>query len=215
MPAILVAKSEASDQSGHVGLENLMMNRLFWSLSIVLVTLPVTGASALTITFENVAPAGGLVNVNVVAPYTEAGFTLTPTNLNSAVFDSAAIVDFPGDTTDFFGFGETNLITLSGSAPFILNSLLIGPITVSSTPTVSMTLLGTLAGGGTLTTTFAGLSTATLETLDWANLTSVRFNATDDSALDNIVVNQVPEPSSLMLLGLAALTVGARRFCRR
>jgi hypothetical protein len=147
-----------------------MMNQLFWSLSLVLVTLPVTTASASIITFENFAPAGGLVNVNVLAPYTEAGFTLTPTNAQSAVFDSAAILDFPGDTTDFFGFGESNLITLSGPAPFILNSLLMGPNTGSSTPTVSVTLLGTLSGGGTLTATFAGLSTATLETLNWADL---------------------------------------------
>ncbi len=34
-----------------------MMNGLFWSLSIVLVTLAVTSASAATITFENVAPS--------------------------------------------------------------------------------------------------------------------------------------------------------------
>ena len=116
---------------------------------------------------------------------------------------------------DFFGFDETNPITLSGPAPFTLNSLLIGPSTISSTPTISMTLLGTLSAGGTLTATFAGVSTATLETLNWANLTSVRFSATNDSALDNIVINQVPEPASLALLGAAALTVGARRFRRK
>ncbi len=155
--------------------------------------------------------------MNVVAPYTEAGFTLTPSSAQSAVFDSAAVLDFPGDTTDFFGFAEGNLITLTGPAPFILNSLLIGPNTASSTPTVSMTLLGTLSGGGTLTATFPGLSTATLETLNWANLTSVRFSATNDSALDDIVINQipVPEPASFSLLCVAALTVGARRFRRK
>ena len=191
-----------------------MTIRLFWPLSILLV-LPGTTASALTITFENVAPAGSVLNVNPAAPYAEAGFTLTPTNANSAVIDSANVVDFPGDTTDFFGFAEGNLITLSGSAPFTLNGLLVGPNTVSSTPTVSMTLLGTLSGGGTLTATFAGLSTATSETLNWANLTSVRFSATDDSGLDNIVINQVPEPSSLALLGAAALAVGARRSRRQ
>jgi len=188
------------------------MIRLFWSLSILLVALPATPVSALTITFENFAPAGGLINVNPSAPYAEAGFALTPSTVSSAVFDSAALIDFPGDATDFFGFAEGNLITLSGSAPFTLNSLLVGPTTGSSTPTVSTTLLGTLSGGGTLTATFAGLSTATSETLNWANLTSVRFSATDDSALDNIVIDQVPEPASLALLGAAALAVGARRY---
>ena len=123
------------------------MNRLFWSRSIVLVALPLTSASAATITFENVAPAGGLVNVNVVAPYTEGGFTLSPSGVQSAVFDSAAAVDFPGDATDFFGFAEINLITLTAPAPFILNSLLIGPTTASSTPAISMTLLGTSLWG--------------------------------------------------------------------
>jgi hypothetical protein len=192
-------------------MEAPVMIRLFWSLSILLL-LPGTTASALTITFENVALTGNVLNVNPAAPYAEAGLTLTPTNANSAVFDSANVTDFPGDTTDFFGFAEGNLITLSGAAPFTLNSLLVGPTTLSSTSTVSMTLLGTLSGGGTLTATFAGLSTATSETLNWANLTSVRFSATDDSALDNIVINQVPEPAPLALLGAAALAVGARRY---
>jgi PEP-CTERM motif len=191
-----------------------MIKRLCCTLTVFL-ALPVTSASALMITFENFAPPGAVINVNPAAPYTEAGFTLTPTNALSAVFDSAADVDFPGNTTDFFGFEESNVITLTGPAPFTLNSLIIGPTTISSTPTISMTILGNVLGGGTLTGTFAGLSTATSETLNWANLTSVVFRTTNDAGLDDIVINQVPEPASLALLGAAAVALGARRFRRK
>ena len=74
-----------------------------------------------------------------------------------------------------------------------------------------MTLVGSLSGGGTLTATIGGLSTATVATLNWTNLASVDFRATDDAALDNITVNQVPEPASLLLLGAGAIAARVRR----
>jgi PEP-CTERM motif len=189
-----------------------MFKRRLCSLGIVFLALPVSHAAAVVITFEGIAPSGGLINVNALAPYTEAGFTFTPLNAQSAVFDSLATVDFPGDPTDFFGFAESNQITLTGPVPFTLNSLLLGPSTSSSTPTVSMTLVGNLLGGGMLTTTLTGLSTATLATLNWGTLTSVVISATNDSAIDNIAIVQVPEPSSLVLLGVGALACrGFRR----
>ena len=64
---------------------------------------------------------------------------------------------------------------------------------------MSITIVGTLLGGGTLTQTFSGLTAATLESLNWSNLSSVQFRTTDDSALDDISVT-VPEPSLLVLL---------------
>jgi hypothetical protein len=168
-------------------------------------------AEATTIAFENFAPAGSLVNVSPGVPYTESGYTFTPTGSQSAVFDSAAAVDMPGDATDFFGFEENNFITLTfGGGGFDLTSLLIGPTTLSG-GTTSMTIVGNLAGGGSLVRTFSNLTTATLAQLNWINLSNVLFRVTDDSALDNLEVTAVPEPASLLLLGSGVATLVARR----
>jgi hypothetical protein len=58
-----------------------------------------------------------------------------------------------------------------------------------------------------------GLTTATLETLNWDNLTDVKFSVTSDAGLDNISAAIVPEPGSgiLLLTGVAMFAVLGRR----
>jgi hypothetical protein len=197
----------------------LRTNR-FALASALLLFVAAGWAQGETITFENFAPPGSLVNINPAFPYNEAGFRLTPTNANSAVFDSAAVVDMPGNSTDFFGFAENNIITFTNTAgvPFTLSSLRLGPLSIAGGPTVSITLVGNFAAGGFITRTFSALSTSTLVTFsDFNNLSSVEFRTTDDSGIDDINVTgsvPVPEPTTMLLLGAGLLGIAAKRHRR-
>jgi PEP-CTERM motif-containing protein len=187
------------------------MKRLI-ALTSLSVGMAMPSMAGVALTFQNFAPAGGLANVSPTSPYMESGFTLTPSNANSAVFSSTdPTASFPGDSTDWFGFAAGNSITLTGPIPFSLTSLLVGPSSLGS-GTISFTIVGNVVGGGTDMVTFGPLTTATLESVGFTNLQSAVFTTTSDTGIDNVSLTAAPEPASFFLMGTAALlTFGLRR----
>jgi hypothetical protein len=177
------------------------------ALSCLLLTA--SAAHAVVLSFENFAPAGSLIGVNPSSPYNESGFTIITKNSNSDVFDSAWTgLKMTGDPTDWFGLTANNFFALNLTSPpgrFNLDSLLVGPGVLPNAPVppiLNVTFGGSQFGGGTLTSTFTGLTTATLVTLNWTDLTSfgiVDFNAAF-VGVDDIDVDPVPEPSSICIL---------------
>lgn len=178
--------------------------------AVIVVSIGASAALGQQMGFEGFAPAGGITNVSPTTPYTEAGFTLTPSNGSSAVFDAANGTDMPGNSnSSFFGWADGNTITLTrnGGGTFSLQSVLLGRSTIVPGP-VTINLTGFLFGGGTVNASYPNLLTATLAAPNWTNLTSVEFSCTDDSAMDNIVI---PAPSAMAMLGLAGCLATRRR----
>lgn len=169
-------------------------------------------AGAGVVTFEGFAPPGGLSNVSPGSPYSEAGLTFTPATGASAVFDAGDTAKFPGDSTSWYGFAADNLITVTGTSPFTLDSILVGPSTIGSGNT-TVQFQGDVAGGGTLTASFTGLTTATLETFHWAGLNDFTIVARTDSGIDNVSFS--PEPGTAVLLMISAGAMLGWRLRRR
>jgi hypothetical protein len=184
------------------------------ALATLLTSTPaLRAASPVSLSFEGFAGPGGLVNVSPATPYSEAGYTLTAANGSSAVFDATASSDMPGNETDWFGFAESNTITLQHVAgrPFDLISLLIGRSTLASLSTISFTITGTTADGNNLSGTRTGLTTATLAPINWKNLTQLVLRANDDAGVDDITVALVPEPATGLLAIIGVVTLYRRR----
>lgn len=130
---------------------------------IILFVLVTISANSAVITVEGAATgASPIANVSPTTPYNEAGFTLTPAPTTSAIFDSQRLgTVLPGDSTTVFGFSSGNTLTLTGPAPFDLDSAVIGRlVNVAGPETLDVTIVGSLVGGGTNTLTLSNLSNA-------------------------------------------------------
>ena len=183
-------------------------------------------AFAVTIGFEGVAPPGGS-SPQPVTPYVEAGFEFTSSGGINAIFDSAT----PGVNTngsDIFGWCaqecvglQTITLTTTNDVPFDLFSLdasnnFLGVFF----PGQAIDVVGFLTDGGTVSQSLPLVEDTwtTFSFTGFTNLTRVEFSQpgpdpeTPDPAMDNLVVQAIPEPSTaaLLALGLAGLAVRGR-----
>ena len=177
------------------------------ALAATLITLGslAGGANAATLTFGNTElfPASG---------YTESGFIVTATTEFNAISD-AADSGFSSHYFTYQGQGSTTTasIALISGESFDFQSVDIGLGEFANASFTDITFLGTLAGGGTLTTTFTNVSAVQNVVLNWTGVTSVKVSGSDDPAFDNVSVTAVPEPSSAIIAGLGLLSLAARR----
>lgn len=199
-----------------------MMNKMLRDMimGLALYGLSVSGAHAVMMTFEGVAPAGG--SIIPVTPYSEVGFTLTNSlgGDTDGIFDSAApAVNTNG--TDIFGWcaycGDLTItLTMNGGGAFDFVSF---DSAVLETGSNTLDVVGYFSGGGTATTQITQTENWTTQVLNYVGVTSVDFTfgpthtvPLPDHAFDNLVMN-VPEPTSvaLMGIGLAGLAWARRR----
>jgi hypothetical protein len=203
----------------------------------------VGNAQATTITFEDHAVPSGTANpIGGAGDLTSGGFFFDSATNNNQLANNSANID--NGSTYFViegGLFAVNLfsqVTFSqiGGAPFALVSLDYAKWQGPTIAAATITITGNKVGGGTtapvilspvgdFTSGGVGTDFQTFNSFgpEWGNLQSVVLSGSGASlgtlnyfAIDNVVVDQVPEPGTLSLLGLgsAYLIRRRRRNCR-
>jgi hypothetical protein len=218
------------------------MRRLLALVALVLAG-SVGNAQATTITFEDHAVPSGTANpIGGAGDLTSGGFFFDSATNNNQLANNSANID--NGSTYFViegGLFAVNLfsqVTFSqiGGAPFALVSLDYAKWQGPTIAAATITITGNKVGGGTtapvilspvgdFTSGGVGTDFQTFNSFgpEWGNLQSVVLSGSGASlgtlnyfAIDNVVVDQVPEPGTLSLLGLgsAYLIRRRRRNCR-
>lgn len=182
---------------------------------LFLFTLLFSGiANATLIDFEGVAPAASQLGVG--NNYAEEGFNL----FNPGALSDAAIIGQVTQNTTGSDYYTWNSPT--GNNPVTLTNLLGGSFDLFSLDVGtkgnsqgSFDITGFFSAGGSVIHNVIGTSAFTNTELNWSDLARVEFSyvSGDFGAIDNLSINttEVPEPATLVLLGLGLAGIGFSR----
>jgi len=206
------------------------MTRLLALVALVL-AVSVGSAHATTVTFEDVPIADGPNFPNDFATDVTSGGFFFDTETNHSHITTGDF--FASNGTHFLGLdafgGPTTKITPVGGGAFAFHSIDIGEWSFGGGTLWArhVVVTGNLVGGGTVSRTLdldgifdgpgggADFQTFAFDA-SWANLSSVVLQGTGGDpgnyfGVDNIVVDAVPEPGTLTLLGLGSAYLIRRR----